>query len=81
MDQQRYDRIAKARADLDEALARAEELRQELYEAVRDAFPETHGQQPKRGVLTEVTRRSGWSREHVAQVRDGKAAPPKTTKE
>lgn len=81
MDEQHYARIARARADLDELLARVDKLREELYEAVHDAFPENHGQRTKRGVLTEVARHSGWSREYVAKVRDRKVSPPKTTQE
>jgi hypothetical protein len=72
MDETRYDRIGQLRAQMDDTLKRADRIRDQLHDAIRDAFPETHGQPPKRGVLAEVVRRSGYSREHVAQLRDGK---------
>lgn len=74
MDEARYTRIERLASEMAEVTARLEKVRAELHEAVRDAFPETHGQPMKRGVLAEVARRSGWSREYVAQIRDGKAA-------
>lgn len=72
MDKAHYIRIERIRSELSELLEQADKLRGELHEAIRDAFPETHGQPPKRGVLAEVARRSGYSREHVAQLRDGR---------
>jgi predicted GIY-YIG superfamily endonuclease len=71
----RYVKVELARDELDEVLAAREKIRAEFHEAIRDAFPETHGQPTKRGVLAEVARRSGYSREHVAQLRDGKDTP------
>lgn len=67
MDEVRYERIEKLRNQLDETHT-------QLYAAIRDAFPETHGQPARRGVLTEVARRVRWSREYVAQIRDGRTA-------
>ncbi|MFC9941233.1 hypothetical protein [Nocardiopsis alba] len=63
--EQRYERIEKLRDQLDE-------IRNELYEEIRAAFPENRGGKVTRGVLAEVTRRSRWSREYVAQIREGK---------
>lgn len=63
--QQRYERI-------EELVAQTKALRAELLREIHDAFPERRGEQPQRGVLAEVSRRSGWSREQVAQIRDGK---------
>lgn len=73
MDEAHYARIDELRQQLTGDLERAEKTRTQLHLAIRDAFPETHGGEPKRGVLAEVARRSGYSREHVAQLRDGKA--------
>ncbi|GAA0972565.1 hypothetical protein Q7689_00120 [Nocardiopsis tropica] len=39
---------------------------------VRSAFPETRGEPQVRGRLTEVAKAVGWTREHVANIRDGK---------
>lgn len=63
--EQRYERIEKLRDQFDE-------IRSDLYEEIRDAFPENRGDKAKRGVLSEVARRARWSREYVAQIRDGK---------
>lgn len=63
--EQRYERIEKLRDQFDE-------IRAELYEEIRDAFPENRSGKPKRGVLSEVARRARWSREYVAQIREGK---------
>ncbi|MFP3118125.1 hypothetical protein OIE91_11350 [Streptomyces albidoflavus] len=68
--EQRYERIAQLRDRLDEIdQARAEVLK-ELHQEVRSAFPENRGGAEKRGVLAEVARRSRYSREHVANLRD-----------
>jgi hypothetical protein len=72
MDETHYARIEQLRNDLDETEARAEQIRRQLQAAIYDAFPETHGHAPKRGILAEVSRRSKYSRETVAQIRDGK---------
>lgn len=61
----RYERIEELRDQLDE-------IRHALYEEIRDAFPENRGGEPTRGVLAETARRARWSREYVAQIRDGK---------
>lgn len=73
MDEEHYTEVEKHRKRLKEAEAQVEEIRGEFHAAIRDAFPETHGRPPQRGVLAEVSRRSGYSREHVAQIRDGRA--------
>jgi hypothetical protein len=64
-DEQRLDRIReiKARMDADRA---------ELLTLIRDVFPETRGEPPVRGRLTEVVKASGWTRTYVADIRDGK---------
>lgn len=63
--EQRHERIEKLRDQFDE-------VREALYQEIRDAFPENRGGKPKRGVLSEVARRARWSREYIAQIRDGK---------
>ncbi|WP_242892537.1 hypothetical protein [Actinomadura litoris] len=65
MDEAHYSRVEELRDQHDK-------VRAELFSAIRDAFPETHGQSAKRGVLAEVARRARWSREYIAQIRDGK---------
>jgi hypothetical protein len=72
VDEEHYAEIERLRTQLDKATERADRLRDELHQAVRAAFPEVAGKPQKRGVLTEVARRSGWTREYVAQIRDGK---------
>lgn len=74
MDEEHYKRIEQLRGQLDQVNEQADQIREQLHTAVRDAFPETHGQPAKRGVLAEVARRARWSREYVSQIRDGKAA-------
>jgi AraC-like DNA-binding protein len=69
MDETHYARIDELRQQLADDLAQADKTRQRLHEAIADAFPEVHGEPAKRGVLAEVSRRSGYSREHVAQLR------------
>ncbi|MFD9903896.1 hypothetical protein [Streptomyces sp. NPDC059063] len=72
--EQRYERIAALRAELDKIeLAKTEALKA-LHQEIHAAFPENRGEGEKRGVLAEVTRRSQYSREHVAQIRDAKTA-------
>ncbi|OUC96057.1 hypothetical protein [Streptosporangium minutum] len=65
-DEERLNRIAELRDQLDA-------IRAELFAEIRAVFPENRGEPPKRGLLTEVTRRARWTREYVAQIRDGKA--------
>lgn len=72
MDEQHYQEIDRRRAHMDKVAAQLDRAREDLHEAVRNAFPETAGGQPQRGVLAEVVRRSGLSREYVAQIRDGR---------
>jgi hypothetical protein len=36
------------------------------------AFPQTRGEPEVRGRLAAVVKRTGWTREHVANIRDGK---------
>lgn len=71
--QQRYERIQELRDELDAMDAARAQLLATLHDEIRNAFPENRGGGEKRGVLAEVTRRSRYSREHVAQIRDGKA--------
>jgi predicted transcriptional regulator len=78
MDDAHYTRIERLREELAEINERADKARDQLHEAIRDAFPETHGKPTQRGVLAEVARRSRYSREHVAQIRDGQAADDRT---
>lgn len=73
--EQRYERIEELRDQLDELDKRRAELQDALRQEIYSAFPERRGGGEKRGVLAEVARRSRYSREHVAQIRDGKVKP------
>lgn len=48
------------------------ELRARKLQLIRDAFPEKRGEPKVLGRLTAVTEASGWTREYVARIRDGK---------
>lgn len=71
--EQWYERIAALRAKLDEIDRQRAAVMQNLHEVIHQAFPENRGEGQKRGVLANVSRCSGYTREHVAQIRDGKA--------
>lgn len=73
MDEDHYQEIDRRRAHMEKLAGQLEDARSQLHDAIREAFPETAGGEPRRGVLAEVARRSGFSREYVAQIRDGKA--------
>lgn len=73
VDEDHYADIEHARAQLDEAAGQLEQARERLHAAILAAFPESAGERPKRGVLAEVARRAKFSREYVAQIRNGKA--------
>lgn len=70
--EQRYERITQLRAQLDEIDDARTKALAALHQEIHDAFPENRGGGEKRGVLAETSRRSRYSREHVAQIRDGK---------
>lgn len=67
-----YDRIERLRRQLDANEAVAATIRAELHTAIVDAL-----RVGPHGVQNEVARRSGYSRERVAQIR--KAADAKET--
>jgi hypothetical protein len=73
VDEDHYADIDQARAQFDADAAQFEQSRERLHAAVLAAFPESAGEPAKRGVLAEVARRAKFSREYVAQIRDGKA--------
>lgn len=52
--------------------ARMEDDRAELLRLIRASFPENRGEPPVRGRLTEICEATGWTRAHVAAIRDGK---------
>jgi len=70
-------------ADTDEQ--KIEEIRQltkrmaddraRIFELIPQVFPEKRGEPPMRGRLTEVVQASGFTREYVARIRDGKVKP------
>lgn len=70
-------------ADTDEQ--KIEEIRQltermaadkaRIFELIPQVFPEKRGEEPVRGRLNEVVKASGFTREYVARIRDGKVTP------
>lgn len=72
VDDEHYTRIEQIRRRLDDAEREASGIRDELYQAIRAAIPELNGGEAKRGVVSEIARRSGFTREYVAMIRDGK---------
>lgn len=61
--------LARELAELQDTVAKKQEA---LYREIHQAFPENRGEEKQRGVLAELARRSTWTREYVAQIRDGK---------
>lgn len=49
--------------------------RARIFELIPQVFPEKRGEEPVRGRLNEVVKASGFTREYVARIRDGKAKP------
>jgi hypothetical protein len=67
------DKIRQLRAEREELLDQAEQIRQQILTEVQRAFPE--GQEPPRGLLTRMVNATGWTRAYVADIRDGKVKP------
>lgn len=59
-------------ADLTERMARD---KARIFELIPQVFPEKRGEGPVRGRLNEVVKASGFTREYVARIRDGKVKP------
>ncbi|WP_344015539.1 hypothetical protein [Streptomyces thermospinosisporus] len=68
----RYEAVERLSRELRELQRAVSEKQEALYKEIFNAFPENRGEDRKRGVLAELSRRSGWTREYVAQIRDGK---------
>lgn len=49
--------------------------RARVFELIPQVFPEKRGEPAVRGRLTEVVDASGFTREYVARIRDGKVKP------
>ncbi|MGW3144852.1 hypothetical protein ACWDG1_09255 [Streptomyces sp. NPDC001177] len=49
--------------------------RARIFELIPQVFPEKRGEEPVRGRLNEVVKASGFTREYVARIRDGKVKP------
>jgi len=47
-----------------------------MFELIPQVFPELRGEPKVRGRLTEVVDASGFTREYVARIRDGKVSAP-----
>lgn len=65
-DDERLERIRQLRAELDAKRA-------ELFAEIHDAFHENRGLPQVRGWLAKVAKASNFTREYVAQIRDGRA--------
>ena len=64
-DDERLERIRSLRAKLDATRA-------DLFREIRESFPENRGEPAVRGWLAKVSKASDYTREYVAQIRDGK---------
>jgi hypothetical protein len=64
------DRIRKLRAERENLLEQAEQLRQQILAEVRGAFPAEGN--PPRGMLTRMVNATGWTRAYVSDIRKGK---------
>jgi hypothetical protein len=63
------------REKIEEIRARAQRMaddRARILELIPQVFPEKRGGQQVRGRLNEVVAATGWTREYVARIRDGK---------
>lgn len=49
--------------------------RARIFDLIPQVFPEKRGEEPVRGRLNEVVKASGFTREYVARIRDGKVKP------
>ncbi len=47
-----------------------------IRDLIPQVFPEKRGKEPVRGRLNEVVKATGWTREYVARIRDGKVKAP-----
>jgi hypothetical protein len=63
-------------AEMAKRTARITEDREWIIRTIPEVFPEKHGGEPVRGRLAAVVKATGWTREYVARIRDGKG--PKT---
>lgn len=54
---------------------RIAEDRARIFELIPQVFPEARGETKVRGRLNEVVEASGFTREYVARIRDGKVTP------
>lgn len=67
------DKIRKLRAQREEKLEEAEELRRQIFAEVQLALPE--GEEPPRGLITRIVNATGWTRAYVADIRKGRVTP------
>jgi len=59
-------------AEMAKRTARIADDREWIIKTIPEVFPEKHGGEPVRGRLTAVVKATGWTREYVARIRDGK---------
>jgi hypothetical protein len=59
-------------AEIGKLSQRMTDDRARILELIPQVFPEKRGEEPVRGRLNEVVKATGWTREYVARIRDGK---------
>jgi hypothetical protein len=59
-------------AEMARRTARIAEDRDWIIKTIPEVFPEKRGEEPVRGRLNAVVKATGWTREYVARIRDGK---------
>ncbi|MEU5596836.1 hypothetical protein [Streptomyces sp. NPDC020298] len=62
-------------AEIQRLTERIAQDRARIFELIPQVFPEKRGEEPVRGRLNEVVKASGFTREYVARIRDGKVKP------
>jgi hypothetical protein len=76
-DEDRLQRLQKLRDRLTNLEEQHRKLTSELNEEIYYAFPENRGEtgKPRHGLITDLIRSSGKSRQHITDVRAGKYRP------
>lgn len=71
-DEEKIEEIRQTAESLARNQALAEEDRARILELIQEVFPERRGERAVRGRLTEIVKATGWTREYIARIRDGK---------
>jgi hypothetical protein len=78
-DRETIDEIRMRARRMAENEARVAEDRACIHELIRRVFPKLRGEPHVRGRLNEVATATGWTRDYVARIRDGKVSLPTQT--